>query len=291
MKKVMLIILMAALVAPLFARDIDAVVTADWLAANLTNSKLVIVDVRKVEDFKAGHIPGAVSMLGSVFYVPSKGLSNELPFMDDLSDELKDAGISSDSHVIVVESDGARFAWAARVAWTLAYAGLDNVAVLSGGHAAWAKAGKPMTTEIAKKAEGTFAAKPRVEYLATKADVLAGSGQVVDCRTYDTYFGLVKQSFVAQAGHFPGAFALPAAWITTADGLVKSKEELAKYPMALGINPNAKVITYCDSGVLCAAWWWIMKEHLGWANVASYDGSSQEITADPTVKYVPLVWR
>ena len=61
MKKGFLVLLMVALVAPLFARDIDAIVSADWLAANLSNSKLVVLDVRKIEDYKVGHIPGAVS--------------------------------------------------------------------------------------------------------------------------------------------------------------------------------------------------------------------------------------
>ncbi len=291
MKKGILILLMVALVAPLFARDIDAVVTSDWLEANLSNPKLAVIDVRKVEDYKAAHIPGAISLLGSTFYVPAKGLSNELPFMDDLSDALADAGIGADSLVVVVETDGSRFSWATRVAWTLAYAGMENVAVLSGGQAAWVKAGKPVTADVAKKAKAKFSAKPKASYLALKADVLATKGQVVDARTYDTYFGLVKQGFVAQAGHLPGAYSLPFSWITNADGLVKSKDDLAKYAATLGLDPSMETIIYCDSGVLCTSWWWIMKEYLGWANVRSYDGSSQEITADPSVKYVPLVWR
>ncbi|MCE1157695.1 MAG: hypothetical protein LWX23_11645 [Spirochaetia bacterium] len=291
MKKGILILLMIALVSPLFAREIDAIVTADWLEANLSNPRLAVVDVRKVEDYKTGHIPGAISLLGSVFYVPAKGLSNELPFMDDLSDALADAGIGADSLVVVVETDGSRFSWATRVAWTLAYAGLDNVAVLSGGQAAWVKAAKPITTEVVKKAKTKFSAMPRAKYLALKADVLAAKGQVIDARAYDTYFGLAKQSFVAQAGHLPGAYSLPFSWITNAEGLVKSKDELSKYVAALGLDPAAETIVYCDSGVLCTSWWWIMKEYMGWANVRSYDGSSQEITADPSVKYQPLVWR
>jgi thiosulfate/3-mercaptopyruvate sulfurtransferase len=79
MKKGILILLMVALVAPIFARDIDAIVSADWLEANLSNAKLAIVDVRKVEDYKAAHIPGAISLVGSNFYVPAKGLSTNCP--------------------------------------------------------------------------------------------------------------------------------------------------------------------------------------------------------------------
>lgn len=289
MKKALIVVLMVALALPVFARDIEAVVDAAWLEANLAG--VTVVDLRKVEDYKAAHIPGAVSLLGSAVYVPANGLNNELPFMDDLADALGAAGLTAASKVVIVETDGARFAWATRVAWTLAYAGMDNVAVLSGGQAAWVKAGKPVTAEVAKPAKAKFVAAPRAAYIATRAQVMASKGQIVDARTYDTYFGLVKQAFVAQAGHFPGAYALPSNWITNADGIVKSKADLASYAAAVGLNPGVDTIVYCDSGVLATAWWWIMKEHLGWANVASSDGSSQDLTKDPGVKYTPLVWR
>lgn len=291
MKKAILILLIAALALPVFARDIDAVVDVAWLEANLSDPSLVVVDMRKVEDYKAGHIPGAVNIQGSSIYVPAGGLANELPYMDDLADILGAAGIAPASKVVVVESDSGRFIWATRVAWTFAYAGMDNVAVLSGGQAAWAKAGKPMATDVVKRAKAKFAAAPRPEYLATRDQVVASKGQIVDARAYDNYFGLAKQGIIAQFGHFPGAFALPAAWINNAEGLVKSKADLAAYPAALGLDPNAETIVYCDTGVLASAWWWIMKEYLGWPNVKNSDGSSQDLTKDPRVKYVTLTWK
>lgn len=291
MKKGLLILFALLSAATLSAREVEAIVTADTLEKNLSNPKVVVVDVRKVEDYKAGHIPGAVSILGAALYVPKAGLSNELPELDDLSDAIADAGIDSSSYVVVVETDGSRFSWATRVAWTLAYAGLENVSVLSGGQAAWVKAGKPVSTETVRPKSTSFTAKARSAYLAVKADVLSSKGQIVDARTYDTYFGLVKQGFVAQAGHLSGAYPLPFSWICDADGLVKAKDELAKMPVLIGLDPAAETIVYCDSGVLCTSWWWIMNEYLGWKNVRSYDGSSQDITKDPSVKYVTHVWR
>ena len=44
-----------------FARDISPVVSTDWLDANLANPRLTVLDVRKVEEYREGHIPGAVS--------------------------------------------------------------------------------------------------------------------------------------------------------------------------------------------------------------------------------------
>ena len=43
------------------AREIAPVVSTEWLEANLTNPSMTILDVRKVEEYREGHIPGAVS--------------------------------------------------------------------------------------------------------------------------------------------------------------------------------------------------------------------------------------
>ena len=43
------------------ARNISPIVSTDWLMANLRNPKLIILDIRRIEDYREGHIPGAVS--------------------------------------------------------------------------------------------------------------------------------------------------------------------------------------------------------------------------------------
>jgi thiosulfate/3-mercaptopyruvate sulfurtransferase len=62
--KVVLIAILVFLPLTVAAWDINPIVSTDWLQENLTNPKLVIVDVRKVEEYRTGHIPGAVD----VFY-------------------------------------------------------------------------------------------------------------------------------------------------------------------------------------------------------------------------------
>ncbi|MDX9957862.1 MAG: sulfurtransferase [Clostridia bacterium] len=289
MKKFVLILLIVALAAPVFARGIDPVVSAEWLEANLDN--VVVVDMRKIDEYKAGHVPGAVSLLG--LYVPMAGLSNEVPEADELSELLAEAGIDAKSKVVVVETDGARFAWATRAAWTLVYAGVADVAVLDGGFAAWTKASKRVATGLEFKDETDFEVKFVPGYFADKAYVLKNlkSAQIVDVRAYDNYFGVTKQGFVEQFGHIPGAMMLPASWIVGADGLVKAKAELEAMVAAQRISNRQEMVIHCDSGVLATAWWWILTQQLGWTNVRSYDGSAQEISKDPTVKFVKYVWR
>jgi thiosulfate/3-mercaptopyruvate sulfurtransferase len=290
MKKAMLVLLMVALVAPaVFARDVDAIVNVQWLEANL--SKVVVVDMRKADDYKAGHIPGAVNLLG--LYIPLNNLSNEVPMADDLTDLLAEAGIDAKSTVVVVEADGsARFAWATRAAWTLVYAGVPNVTILDGGYAEWTKAAKPVSTEATVKDETKFEVKFVDTYFAKKDDIIKNLKklQIVDARAYDTYFGVTKQAFVDQFGHIPGATALPAAWITV-NGLVRPKAELEALVASLKLDPKKAMVVHCDSGVLATAWWWMLTQQMGWTNVASYDGSAQEISKDPAVKFVKAVWK
>jgi len=293
MKRLIWTLIAAAALAPAaFARDIDPVVGVAWLEQNLSNPRLVAIDMRSPELYKAGHVPGSVNVIGTSVYVKKGDINNEVPEMDDLSDVLSAAGITADSLVVVVETDGSRFAWSTRVAWTLKYAGLENVAVLDGGYAAWTKAGKAVQTEAVKAKASRFQAKSVPAHFADKAYVLSAKyAQILDNRAYDTYFGLSKQAFVAQAGHYPGAWSLPYTWITNADGMVKSKAELQAIVAAFGFSSGVETVTYCDSGVLCTTWWWVLSEMLGWKNVRSFDGSSQVLAADPSVKYVTLTWR
>ncbi len=290
MKKFMLMLLALAMIAPVFARDVDAFVNAAWLEANLNAARVVIVDARKVDDYKAGHIPGAVSLLG--LYVAKDNLNNEVPAADELSELIAEAGIDANSIVVVVEADGARFAWATRVAWTLVYAGIPNVAVLDGGYAEWTKAGKAVATGFETKPETAFQAKLNANYFADKDYVVKNlkKAQIIDARAYDTYFGLAKAAFVDQYGHIPGAFSLPAAWVTV-NGLVRPKAELEAMAKALKLDAKKDTVIHCDSGVLCTAWWWVLSQQLGWTKVRSYDGSAQDISKDASVKFVTHVWQ
>ncbi len=76
--------------------------TVDWLEKNLSNPKLVILDIRKVEDYREGHIPGAVSASYRTWAYGKAGKREEIPRQDDLFDAVGDAGIKPHSLVVVV---------------------------------------------------------------------------------------------------------------------------------------------------------------------------------------------
>ncbi|MDD5415005.1 MAG: hypothetical protein PHH96_09300, partial [Smithellaceae bacterium] len=52
----LLVFLLLVLLSPAtgLAREIAPIVSTDWLIANLKNPKLIILDVRRVEDYREG---------------------------------------------------------------------------------------------------------------------------------------------------------------------------------------------------------------------------------------------
>lgn len=59
---IILVIVLFALLLPsiVLSRDIPPIVSTDWLLANLRNPQLIILDVRRVEAFQNGYIPGTL---------------------------------------------------------------------------------------------------------------------------------------------------------------------------------------------------------------------------------------
>ena len=149
--KLVCIVLMFVLAMPLFAaaRDIAPVVSVDWLEKNINDPKLVIVDIRKVEEYKEGSIPNSVNVFYGTWAVKKNGLDNELPDDADLFNALASAGITAGSRVVVVgfAESATDLVNLTRVAWTLIYAGVENVAILDGGYNKWEEAKKPISAD------------------------------------------------------------------------------------------------------------------------------------------------
>ena len=126
--------LMLLLPAAGMTRSIGPVVSTDRLAGNTPDPKIVIIDIRKVEDYKAGHIPKAVSIFYNTWAITEGKLRNQVPQPDDLADIINSAGIAPDSKVVVVGNSDTlpNRTNITRVAWTLKYAGIEDVAVLDG---------------------------------------------------------------------------------------------------------------------------------------------------------------
>jgi thiosulfate/3-mercaptopyruvate sulfurtransferase len=283
-----------ALIVPCLsaARGIEPIVSTDWLAKSLNDPKVVIVDIRKVEDYRAGHIPGSVNIFYNTWAITEGALRNQVPPLDDLTDIIVAAGITPDSRVVVVGNadNPSNRAGITRIAWTLKYAGLSNIAVLDGGYEKWLAQKKPVSTEPVRPKPSTFKPKADETVTATKGYVLGAIGKelIVDTRNPGFYEGKEKLDFVARAGRIKGAVNLPATAAYNADGTFKSKKELADLAVkVVGSDPGRKIIVYCDTGKMATIWAYLLTEVLGYKNVRMYDGSSEEWAKDPKAPVEP----
>lgn len=276
-----------ALAAPVQAADrgIDPIVTTEWLAKNLTNPDLVIVDIRKVEDYKAGHVPGAVNAFYGSWAIKKGDLLNELPTLDDLTEVIGNAGIGPASLVVLVDTTEKvpdQFGMT-RVAWTLKYAGVPNVAILNGGQTQWVKEKRALSQDMVRAKAKPFKAAWNKNLFVDKTFVLSklGKAVIVDTRAPGFYEGKEKLAFVPKTGRIKGAVNLPVGQLY-ADGLYKDKSALAALAAkATGGDMNKEYILYCDTGKTCTSWAFVMTELLGYKDVKIYDGSSMEWLADP----------
>jgi thiosulfate/3-mercaptopyruvate sulfurtransferase len=299
----MIVFLILLLPAFLWAQGFNPIVSTEDLAAGLSNAKLVVVDIRKVEEYKAGHIPGAINVFYNNWAPGKGGLQNEMPPDDDLADLLSGNGIQTDSLVVVYgkTDSGPDRVNVTRVAWALKYAGVQKISVLSGGLDKWSvREKRTVSTETikprAKAYKGTF----NKNLLAKKDYVLSriGKATIVDTREPAFFMGQQKLPFVAKAGRIPGAVNLPTMQIfekyPPGEHMETCcwtyKDVAALKNMATGVvgnDPAKEIIVYCDSGRVASAWWFILAEALGYKNVKIYDGSMEEWTKDANAPVEP----
>jgi thiosulfate/3-mercaptopyruvate sulfurtransferase len=273
-----------------FARVIEPVVSTDWLVQNL--SKVTVVDVRKVEEYKAGHIPGAVNVFYGTWAIKRGDLLNELPADDDLKDILSSVGIEPGSRIVVVGKVDAPTdrVDATRVAWTLRYAGVENVSLLSGGYNKWVNDKKPVSTDAVKPRSKPYKGKFNKAYLIKKNEVTSrlGKAMIVDVRESDFYNGKKKLDFVARLGHIKGAVNLPTSLMYQKDATYKTRNELSAIAApVVGSDLSKEIVLYCDTGKFCSAWWFMLYELLGYKDVKVYDGSMMEWAKDPAAPVEP----
>lgn len=273
---------------PGFSQDVSPIVSTDWLAANLTNPRLVMIDIRKVEDYREGHIPGAISAYYGMWVFSESIKHTEYPPEDELFDAIGDLGIQQDSLVVIICKTYTCFyqVMAPRVLSTLQYVGLKNISILDGGQEAWVREKRLLSTESVIPVKTVYTGTLNKTLHADKVYVAGrlGKATFVDVREPALFSGEQKEAFVAKAGRIPGAVNLPASEAYTELGTFKKKEDLeAIVTRVVGSDRSKEIITYCDAGRCCPTWAFLLSRVLGYKDVKLYDGSFEEWTKDTSL--------
>ena len=259
----------------------NMLVTTDWLSQHLTDPKIVVLHVAGNRTaYDAGHIPGARFVSLSELAVTRDGVPNELPSTADLKKLLESVGVSDDSRVILYSGDASVLP-ATRAFFTFDYLGHgDQAALLDGGLDKWRTEGRTLTKDVATVAQGRFTPQPKpdivvpmdaVKQMSSKP-ASSSSEVLLDVRSAADFHG-------EKGSHIPGA--VNAFWMENQAGrenqALKSDAELRKLYESIGVTPDKRVVTYCNSGMQASQSYFTLK-YLGY-DVRMYDGSMSEWNA------------
>jgi thiosulfate/3-mercaptopyruvate sulfurtransferase len=259
-----------------------SLVTADWVAQNLNNPKVVLVEVDEDTTlYDQGHIEGAIT-----FHWRNDlqdGLIRDLISKDKFEALLSKSGISNDTTVILY---GGNNNWFATYAfWYFKVYGHADVRLLDGGRKRWELDARPFVTAVPTRTASRYVAQERDNSIrAFRDEVIAAIGKVniVDVRSPQEFSGeLAAPAHLPQEGgqikgHIPTAKNIPWSKAANEDGTFKSEAELTALYQGAGVDLAKETIAYCRIGERSAFSWFVLHELLGVSNVKNYDGSWTE---------------
>jgi len=283
----------------------DSLVSTEWLAAQLAEADLRVLDctvfLRPPADPTAGrasyvqesgradweraHIPGSVfADLAGDLSEPGTRLPFTMPTAERFAVAMERLGVGDGTRVVCYDAN--MNMWAARVWWMLRAFGFDNAGVLDGGWKKWSLEGRPVTTESPSWPSAAFTAKSRPELIASREDVLAavkdGATCIVDALTPTQYRG-EGPAVYGRPGHIVSSVNVSARdMVDRETGAYLPLDVLRGRFAEVGATGAGRVITYCGGGIAATSDALVLTV-LGHANVAVYDGSLSEWARDPSL--------
>lgn len=259
------------------------ILSTDWLADNINHPDVIVLDVSSPDEYKLGHIPGAVPINPTELMVRRNGIPNELPPLPKLEKMFRDAGLRDTDRIVITSHDPLL---ATRLWFTLDYLGhSDRASILDGGNAKWRSEQRAWTKAPPNvKTNSNFSPMVNMNVLATLGDVQRVVNEqttntiILDARPADDYLGHNKGAEVDNAGHIPGAICMPWESSTKVEHgarVLLSPRELADVYASLDVvSSQQHVIVYCRTGVQASMTYFVLR-YLGFYP-ALYDGSFVE---------------
>lgn len=259
-----------------------SLVSAEWVAQNLNNPAVVIVEVDEDTSLYAqGHIEGAITFHWRDDL--QDGLIRDLISKEKFEALLSRSGISNDSTVVLY---GGNNNWFATYAfWYFKIYGHGDVRLLDGGRKRWELDARPFVTALPSRTATRYIAKERDNTIrAFRDEVISaiGKSNIVDVRSPAEFSGeLAAPAHLPQEGgqikgHIPTAKNIPWSKAANEDGTFKSDHELKELYVGDGVDLSKDTIAYCRIGERSAFSWFVLHELLNVSNVKNYDGSWTE---------------
>ena len=230
------------------------------LLTKINDDTLRLVDVRREDEYKAGHIPNAVNL------PLAKLLEDDKP--ENVAKLAGDIGVTDDTNVVIY--DDTFGALSSRVAWTFQYIGHNDVSLLEVTFSQWKDLGLEVSTEIPSVKAVKHSINLQSDILAT-ADYLEKVKEKKDVVLIDN-----RERLNFLENHIPGAINIPYRTLSTDGKILRTKDNMKNFLKNRGISENAEIITYCGSvGTLSGLAYYALKS-AGVPNVKLYVRSFKE---------------
>jgi len=279
--------------------DAAPLVGPDWLEAHLDHPGVRILDCTTYmtpqpvgpsritsgrPDWACAHIPGAahVDMVEDLSD-PAGRYPYTLPSEAQIEALLSRLGVGNEHRVVLY---GARHPMVVtRAWWVLTALGHERVSILDGGWERWQREGRPVTDRHTPHPPAAFRAVRRARLVAdadTVARAIAGGGAcLVNALSAEQFHGTGGAHY-GRPGRIPGSVSLPARELVDVDTHAwPSREALAQRVAEAGLDdPGRPVIAYCGGGIAATVAFFALHV-LGHRDLAVYDNSLLEWSADP----------
>jgi thiosulfate/3-mercaptopyruvate sulfurtransferase len=267
----------------------DDLVSTDWLAQNLGQADVVVVDSSwhmpatgrsGREEYLAAHIPGARFLDIDAVADTTNPAPHMLPSAEDFGRAMEELGVGRDDRIVVYDNSSTRNA--ARGWFMFRHFGADRVAILDGGFQKWVAEDRPTESGEPAPRQAKFDPMERSDEVVSKRDVATGLGvPLVDARGSGRFEGTEEDPRPGVAtGHIPGARNLPFSELYNPDGTFRSREEIRRLFDQARVDPGKPFVASCGSGVTANSLIFAARL-LGNRDTRLYDGSWSEWGADP----------
>jgi thiosulfate/3-mercaptopyruvate sulfurtransferase len=279
----------------------EAIVSTEWLAANLHDPALRVFDCTtyllyetgtgrpyRIEsgraDYEKGHIPGSAFLdLQGELSDSSSRFNFTMPAADDLAARFAAKGIGAGTRVVLYSRKSMQ--WATRIWWMLRAIGFDNAAILDGGFDKWSAEGRPTETTEMRYPVATLTAKPRPGLFIGKGEIKAAIGDAGACTINALAPDLHKgdNPRYGRPGRIPGSVNVPVADVVDATSLTfKPPSAVAASFAVVGADPSKRSLLYCGGGIAATLDAFLLHQ-LGYRDIAVYDASMSEWAKDETL--------
>lgn len=251
------------------------------LKSMINNPKIKLLDFRTIEDYKKGHISGAM-------HISRKDIEDTtFPYLGMMASKLQmetllsNFGIKNNDTIIVYDNKG--MCEAARFWWILQNYNYNSVKLLHGGITDWMSHKGKITTYIPEVTPTNFklSETPEMKYYVSWDNVyeaLQHNVTIIDTRTQTEFTGRYKKNGAKNPGRIPNSIHMDWADNINYHGnqRLKTIKELETIYNKLKIKKTDSIILYCHSGVRSAHTTFVLTQLLGYKNVMNYDGSWTE---------------